>query len=421
MTKMPTFEGNLSFLDPVTNSDPFAAYAHLLQEQPIYFDPAVNIYIVTRYDDIRRFLMDPNTFSSASWKDIVRYQWEDEQSRVLKERFTLQGGFVPPPNVASMDDPRHREVRAIFEKAFRPSRVKEMEANIQRTAASLIDACAGMGSCEFVSAFSIPFPMTVIFSEVGARVEDIWLIKAWMNSIIDRSSFCQTPEQQFKSIDDNAAAQKYFKTIVDTLKGSGNGTVLSELINTPLSDGQFLTEAELITNIIDILFLAGTETTTNTISAGVRILCEQPALFQSLKAGPEKVRVFVEETLRLESPAQGIFRVVTEDVELHGVTLPKGSVLHLRVGAANRDESKFACPAHMELDRKNASVHLAFGAGIHHCVGSVLARRELYWAFTTLVDRFNNIRLNPAKGPITYLQNYMFRSINELHVHFDAA
>jgi cytochrome P450 len=113
-----------------------------------------------------------------------------------------------------------------------------------------------------------------------------------------------------------------------------------------------------------------------------------------------------------------LYRVVTKEVEMHGVKLAAGSVLHLRIGAANRDERKFSCPAHVELDRKNAGAHLAFGSGLHHCVGAPLARRELNWAFATLIDRFKGIRLGAEQGPIDYLPNYMFRSIRELHVQF---
>lgn len=422
MATSTTFDGDLSFLNPATNSNPFPAYAHLLQDCPIYFDPAIRFFVVTRYEDIRRILLDAKTFSSAAWQDTAREHYENEQSKQMAECFASKGGWVPTPNVASMDDPRHREVRALFEKAFRPARVKDMEENIRLTAASLVDAIARKGHCEVVTELSIPFPMTVISSEVGARVEDIWRIKGWMNTLVERVSFFQSPEQLLSSVDHIVEAQHYFKKVVDDLRGNRNGTVLSDLVNTALSDGQFMSDRELITNIMDVIFLAGTETTTNAITAGVRILCEQPALVDALRANPaERIRTFVEEVLRLESPAQGIYRVVTEEVEIHGMKLAPGSVLHLRIGAANRDESKFTCPAHVDLNRKNAAVHLAFGSGLHHCVGSFLAKRELYWAFATLVDRFSALRFSALQGPIEYLQNYMFRSIKALHVEFEAA
>ncbi len=412
-------EEALCFLHPETRDNPFPVYDHILRERPIYFDPSVRLFIVSRYDDIHRILMDPKTFSSSKWKDTVRDQIEDAHAVTLRERFALMGGFVPPPNVASLDDPRHREVRALFDKAFRPARVKAMEDDIRKTASMLVDSFAAKGECEIVESLSIPFPMTVIFNQIGARLEDMWQVKQWLNAIIERVSFCQTPEQQIRSVDQTVEAQLYLKSIVAELKGNPTGTLLSDLANTPLADGHFLSEQELITNIIDILFQAGTETTTNAITSGLRLLCEQPELFARLKANPDQVRGFVEEVLRLESPAQGIFRVVTEDVEMHGLTLPRGSVLHLRIAAANRDENKFGCPAHLDLDRKNAGTHLAFGAGIHHCVGAVLARSELNWAFRTLLDRFSVLRISPQQGPITFLRNYMFRSIDALHIEFE--
>ncbi len=242
MESSTTFDGDLSFLNPATNSDPFPAYSHLLQECPIYFDPSINFFVVSRYDDIRRILMDPKTFSSAAWQDTARAHFENEQSNKVAERFALKGGWVPTPNVASLDDPRHREVRALFEKAFRPARVKEMEENIRLTAASLMDVIAAKGHCEVVAEFSIPFPMTVICSEVGACVQDIWRIKGWMNTLVERVSFFQTPEQLISSVDHIVEAQHYFKKVVDDLRGNGNGTVLSDLVNTPLSDGQYMSD-----------------------------------------------------------------------------------------------------------------------------------------------------------------------------------
>jgi cytochrome P450 len=419
METSTTFEGNLSFLDPATNRDPFPAYSHLLQECPVYFDPAIRFFVVTRYEDIRRILMDPKTFSSAAWQDTAREHFESEHSKRITERFLSQGGWVPPPNVGSLDDPRHREVRALFDKAFRPARVREMEENIRLTAASFVDAFAAKRHCELVAEFSIPFPMTVISRQVGARLEDLWRINGWVNSLVARVGFFQTPDEQIDAVDHILEAQRYFKKIVDDLRGNPDGTVLSDLINTALSDGQFMSDAEIITNIMDVIFLAGTETTTNAITAGVLMLCEQPTLFERLKANPaEHIKVFVEEILRLHSPAQGLYRVVTEEVELHGVKLPPGSVLHLRIGAANRDESKFGCPAELDLGRKGAAAHLAFGTGLHHCAGSTLARRELYWAFATIVDRFAGVRLGARQGPIEYRQHYMFRGIKALHVEF---
>jgi cytochrome P450 len=142
-------------------------------------------------------------------------------------------------------------------------------------------------------------------------------------------------------------------------------------------------------------------------------------LFTRIKSDMDKyLRVFVEEVLRLETPSQGIYRVVATQTEIHGVTLPPGSVLHLRIAAANRDDRKFPAPCDLDLERKNSGGHLAFGSGIHHCIGAPLARREMHWAFMTLLTRFNGVRFSPEQQEIEYLPNYMFRSIRKLQVEF---
>ena len=408
----------LSFLDPATNACPFPAYEHLLREQPIHFDPAANFYIVSRYEDIRRILTDPKTFGSEAWLDSARETTHSEQTRKMTARLEAEG-WVPPPNVAMLDDPRHRDIRAIFEGAFRPARVREMEEEIRGTARTLAEALPIDMPCEVVNAFSIPLPLLVMSRQVGVGREDIWRIKHWMDALIDRAGLMQIPEDEMESVDLEIEAQHYFKKVIDRLRGNNDGTVLGDLVNTPLSDGRTMSDAELLSNLMAAVFLAGTETTTNSISAGIWFLCQQPDLFGRLKSDPDRyMRTFIEEVLRLESPAQGIFRVVTRETEIHGVTLAAGSVLHLRLGAANRDDRLFGCPVQLDLGRKNAGAHLAFGSGIHHCIGAPLARRELHWAFTSLVERFARIGFAPEQKAVDYLPNYMFRSIRKLQVVF---
>ena len=407
---------DVGFLDPAINSDPFPTYVRLLADKPIYFDPVVNFYILTRYEDIRRVLADPKTFSSEGWLDSAHDQVHSVHAQRMKDRFEANG-WTPVPSVGTLDDPRHSELRKIFDGAFRPSRVKEMEDAIRETAIGLVDAFPP-GNCEIVSAFAIPLPLIVICQQAGARREDIWRIKAWMDSLIARAGFMLSPDQEIDAVDQLIEAQHYFKSAIDALRGRPDGTILGDLVNTSF-EGRTLTDAELMSNIMDGIFLAGTETTTNAISGGVRILCSQPELFDRIKNEPDKyLRVFIEEVLRLETPSQGIYRVVKSDTEIHGVPLPHGSVLHLRIAAANRDDRKFAAPGQLDLERRNAGGHLTFGSGIHHCVGAPLARREMHWAFTTLFDRFKGVRFAEGQREIDYLANYMFRSIRELQVEF---
>jgi cytochrome P450 len=156
------------------------------------------------------------------------------------------------------------------------------------------------------------------------------------------------------------------------------------------------------------------------MSEGVLMLCRNPDQYALLQSDLDRhLPGFIEETLRLQSPVQGLYRVTTREVELRGVTIPARSLVHLRFGAANRDGGQFACPADLDVTRQNAGAHLAFGSGIHHCIGAPLARRELLWGFKVLLERCRNIRLAPEGNDFTHVPGMNLRALKALHVEFD--
>lgn len=407
-----------SFADPAVYADPFATYERALEEHPVFHDEELGIYVISRYDDVRRVLMDTDIFRTGNKFESARKTVASEaRTAKVMARFRDEGWLLQP-NVGNLDAPRHTEIRRIFDNAFRPARVREMEGDIAAVACGFVDALPD-ADFDVVRAFAIPFPITVVCEQVGASRDDIWLIKDWMDALISRVGWMLSEEEELRAVDKIIASQHYFKAVIDRLRGNNDGTVLGDLVNAPLSDGSLMSDAEVMANIMEGIFLAGSETTSNSISAGIKILCERPALFSALKTGAEpQLRAFIEELLRLESPAQGVYRVTSRDTELEGVRIPKGAVVHLRVGASNRDPRKFECPAALDLERRNAGAHLAFGSGVHHCVGAALARRELHWAFRTLLDRFSGVSLSPRQGEVEYLKNYTFRSIKALNVRF---
>ncbi|MBT4161909.1 MAG: cytochrome P450, partial [Gammaproteobacteria bacterium] len=168
-------------------------------------------------------------------------------------------------------------------------------------------------------------------------------------------------------------------------------------------------------------FVGGSETTTNAIAYGVKLLIENPHVWEKLKSDPDKyLRTFCEEVVRLEGPVQGLFRMMTEDVELHGVTIPKGAMVNLRYAAANRDEREFECPEDLDLEREKPGKHLGFGSGTHHCLGAPLARREMFWAFRALIDRIDTMRFAEGMNSFECARNFSLRALPELHIEFDA-
>jgi len=166
------------------------------------------------------------------------------------------------------------------------------------------------------------------------------------------------------------------------------------------------------------LIVGGHETATSALGSGMMILAKRPKIAAELRADLARVDNFVEEVLRLESPSQGFFRVVVQDTELNGVAIPKGSMVHLRFAAANRDPARFANPRELDLQRGNPRAHVAFSQGIHHCLGAPYARLELQTAFRSILQRMDDIRLDPDAPPPTHLPSLSLRTLKELHIRF---
>ncbi len=257
---------------------------------------------------------------------------------------------------------------------------------------------------------------------MGAKREDMWKIKNWTDAFFHRISLMQTEEEELEMVDREIEAQHYFQPIFERLREKPDNSLLSELVNTIIEEwGRPLNDNELHAEMMADTFVGGSETTTNALSAGMKLLIENKNVWEQLKSDPDKyMKTFVEEVLRLESPVQSLMRVAAKDVELHGVKIPKGSTINIRYAAANRDERHFDCPEKLDLDRANAGSHMAFGSGVHHCLGAPLARRELIWGFTALIDRIEDMWFAEGKNDFRVHPHFLLRSLTQLHIEFKA-
>ncbi len=410
----------------LTNSEiqqcPYDAYKKLREEAPVYQDPKTGFFIITRYDDVRNVLRDTENFKN-SLGAAGQKEGANINSDHVKKGIQLfkDKGWVPAPTLAGRDDPNHKEMRSIFDQAFRPSKIKELEPQVESLAYELINKFSADSYCDWVKQFSVPLPLKIIGIQMGIENEDdLWKIKNSTDAFFHRIGMMLSEEEELETIEREIEGQHYFQPIFEELRKCPNQTLLSELVNTEIEAwGRTLNDNELHAEMMADTFVGGSETTTNALSAGMKILIERKDIWNKLKEDPDKyLKTFVEEVLRLESPVQSLMRNAAKDVELNGVKIPKGSVINVRYAAANRDDKFFENPDEINLERKKAGSHMAFGSGIHHCLGAPLARRELYWGFKAALDSFSEVRFADDKNNFEYHPHYLLRSLKELHIEF---
>lgn len=410
----------INFLNAEIQECPYPAYEKLRDEAPVWQDPLTGFFVITRYEDLRAVLLDTESFSNERGRGSA----EVDKGRAQKiHNLYKEKGWVPAPTLAGRDDPNHKQMRKMFDQAFRAGKIKLIDPYVQELAYRLIDDFIDDGECDWVKQFAIPLPLIIIGKQMGAPEEDIWRIKAWTDAWVQRLGMMQTEEEAIWSTEMEIEAQHYFQPIFERLRKEPDDTLLSDIVNFEIPEwGRTLTDEELHAEMMADTFVGGSETSTNALSAGVMLLAQNPKAWDMLKSDPDKyLRTFVEEVLRLEGPVQGLFRIAARDIELHGVKIPQGAMINPRYAAANRDERHFECPNDLNLERKNAGSHLAFGSGVHHCLGAPLARRELYWGFKAFVDRIDSFELIEGKNNLRHHPNFCLRALKELHIAFTKA
>ena len=401
---------------------PYGAYKKLREEAPVYQDPKTGFFIITRYEDVRNVLRDTENFKNSLGAAGQKADANINSDHVKKGiQLFKDKGWVPAPTLAGRDDPNHKEMRSIFDQAFRPNKIKELEPQVESLSYELINKFSSDGYCDWVKQFSVPLPLKIIGIQMGIEDEDdLWKIKNSTDAFFHRIGMMLSEEEELETIEREIEGQHYFQPIFEKLRKCPNETLLSELVNTEIEAwGRTLNDNELHAEMMADTFVGGSETTTNALSAGMKILIERKDIWDKLKQDPDKyLKTFVEEVLRLESPVQSLMRNAAKDIEMNGVKIPKGSVINVRYAAANRDDKFFEDPDEINLERKKAGSHMAFGSGIHHCLGAPLARRELYWGFKAALDSFSEVRFAEDKNNFEYHPHYLLRSLKELHIEF---
>jgi cytochrome P450 len=351
--------------DWAVHEDPYPLYRRLRDEAPCYHNEAIGFWALSRHADVRAAFLDPERFSS---REGVALEDVGDASAVM--------------SFLAMDPPRQTRLRALVSRGFTPRRVRELEAPIRKLAGETLDRVAETGACDWIADFAGRLPMDVISEMLGVPPEDRDGLRRWADQVVHREEgdTAVPPEAAEASI----RLLGYFAEHVATRRKRPGDDLTDALIAAEI-DGDRLEDRDIIAFLF-LMIIAGNETTTKLLGNAVVHLARHPEQRARVQADPGLVPGWVEETLRYDASSQLIARVTTCPVELHGTTIPADRKVALLIGSANRDERAFDRPDDYDVAR-DCKESLAFGRGIHFCLGAALARLEACVSLEALLAR----------------------------------
>jgi cytochrome P450 len=343
-----------------SSPDPHPVYRALRDLEPLHHAEERELWVLSRHADVRAAILDPVTFSSA--------------------RGVIPSGFVPEkPILISSDPPYQTRLRKAVQRALTPRRVSELEPRIRGFARRLLDGLPRGEQVDLVTGYTQPLPMYVMSELLGVPMEDRPTFRRWANAVVHTnvgpSSAIETAQRELYA---------YFARVVAERRANPREDLVSLLLS-PTEEGELLTEDEIL-GFCFLLLLAGIETTTAALGNAAALLDRHRDERKRLIEDPSRIPGAVEEVLRFDSPVQGLSRTLSRDLELHGRKVREGERIHMLFAAANRDERCFSEPDRFDTSRE-PNPHLAFGFGVHFCLGASLARIEMRIGLEELLAR----------------------------------
>ncbi len=364
-----------NLFDPAVREDPYPFYAALRATAPACVVDPLGAWLVTSYDTVLEVLRQPELYSSSAMRAAMT------QGRLGDDE-------GPPPMVISSDPPQHTRLRTLVNRGFTPRRIQRMEPLVRRITKDLFAEIDRRGECDLVGGLTMPLPVMVISELLGIEPERFEDFKRWSQVIV--SVFGRSPsEEQLEAFHSTLdELDNYLEPLIERRRSDPRDDIISVLTQKEEEDA--LSADELIGFVI-LLLIAGNETTTNLIGNTIIALWDNPEQLALLNTSPERIPDAVEEALRFSSPVQMLFRQTTRDVELGGEKIPEGAIVMPCYAAANRDPKQFENPDRFDI-RRDSQGHVAFGLGLHFCLGASLARLEARIALEALVPRLAKLR-----------------------------
>jgi cytochrome P450 len=353
------------------NTDPYPVFARLREEAPLYYNSRHDFYALSRYEDVKRGIVDHGLFSSA-------------KGAILE---LIRADFPIPSGVLIFEDPPVHDIhRKLLARMFTPRKIALLEEKIREFCVESLDPVVGTGTFDFVTDLGALMPMKTISALIGIPEEDQQAVRDHVTGQMKTEA-----GQPMKAAEEGLVSGDIFADYIDWRVDHPSDDIMTELLNVEFVDEsgvtRRLTRDELLI-YLNVVAGAGNDTTTRLIGWAGKVLAEHPDQRRQLVADPTLIPNAVEELVRFEPPAPHVARYVTRDVEYYGQTVPRGSVMMMLIGAANRDHRQFPPDGDQFDINREVRAHLGFSVGAHHCLGSALARLEGRVALEEVLKRF---------------------------------
>lgn len=412
---MSTSLADYNPFDPEVLKCPYEFNQRLRDEAPVYRCPHTGVYFVSTYDLVVEVAKNHKLFSNrfALMMQADNKQGKDEELSAIRKQ-----GYPSVETMLTQDPPEQRRYRALCQKPFSASSVARLQPYIEELANELIDEIIDDSRCNWMTAFAVPMPVRMIAYILGVPIEDLGLFKEWSDASVYQFAAGQDRQELLRTAQLVVDFQHYFAEKIEERQRSPTDDVLSDIVNSS-ADGERPMNVPECLSVISQLLVAGNETTTSTFAEGMYLLAKHPDQLEKVQNNPALVPNMVEEMLRLSTPTSQMWRIALEDTELGGVPIPAGSTLMIKFSSANRDEQLFDSSDAFDVTRDNLKSHIAFGQGVHHCLGAPLARQELIVGWRVILERMTNFRLPEGEQDLEFLPSLLLHGPADLNIEFD--